>query len=81
MKPTSYITTTPSPFAALTPTLGAIWHRIKRSAANLVHVIQLARMAEALNKMSDQQLAQIGITRAQIMQHAEKLVSYEYDGL
>ena len=43
--------------------------------------LKVARMASALNNLSDHQLAQIGITRSDIKRHAKSLVSYEYDGL
>ena len=42
---------------------------------------QYNRMQSVLAAASDTQLAEIGITRADIPRHAADLVDYEYDGL
>lgn len=42
---------------------------------NLFHTLQTARMAAVLTNMSDQQLKEIGITRSEIGQHAQKLMA------
>jgi hypothetical protein len=49
--------------------------------ANFVTNLQIGRMKSVLCGMSDIELAQIGITRSEITQHAKFLVVYEYDGL
>jgi uncharacterized protein YjiS (DUF1127 family) len=38
-------------------------------------------MESVLHRMSDAELAQAGITRAEIKGHARFLVNYTYDGL
>jgi len=43
--------------------------------------MQISRMQSVLNSMSDDQLERAGIKRNQIPQHAEALVTEEYDGL
>ena len=43
--------------------------------------LKVGRMETVLSKLSDQQLAAIGINRGEIKHHAEYLVGYEYDGL
>ena len=43
--------------------------------------LQIGRMKSVLRKMSDEELAQIGITRSDIKRYAKFLVSYEYDGI
>ena len=43
--------------------------------------MQISRMQSVLNSMSDAQLERAGIDRNQIPQHAEALVTEEYDGL
>lgn len=43
--------------------------------------MQVGRMETVLHRMSDEQLAQVGITRSGIKAHAKYLVTYEYDGL
>ena len=48
--------------------------------ANFVTKLQLGTMESYLRNMSDEELAQIGITRSEIKRHAKFLVSYEYDG-
>ena len=49
--------------------------------ANFVTNLQIGRMESVLRTMSNEDLAQIGITRSEIKRHAKFLVSYEYDGL
>ena len=39
--------------------------------------LKVARMASALSNLSDHQLAEIGVTRRDIMRHAEHLISSE----
>jgi hypothetical protein len=54
---------------------------VYKGLANFVTNLQIGRMESILRKMSDEELAQIGITRSGIKRHAKFLVSYEYDGL
>jgi uncharacterized protein YjiS (DUF1127 family) len=54
---------------------------VHKGLANLVTNLQIGRMESVLRRMSDEELAQIGITRSGIKRHAKFLVSYEYDGL
>ena len=54
---------------------------VYKGLANFVTNLQIGRMESVLRKMSDEELAQIGITRSRIKRHAKFLVSYEYDGL
>ena len=49
--------------------------------ANFGTKLQLGRMESVLRRMSDEELAQIGITQSEIERHAKFLVSYEYDSL
>lgn len=48
-----------------------------KGAASAVHSLQVARMMTVLSDMSDQELAQIGITRSDIPDHAIKLLARE----
>ena len=52
-----------------------------KGLANFGTTLQIGRMESVLRRMSDEELAQIGITQSQIERHAKFLVSYEYDGL
>jgi hypothetical protein len=54
---------------------------VYKGLANFVTNLQIGRMETFLRTMSDEQLAQIGISRSGIKRHAKLLVSYEYDGL
>ncbi|MDG1068700.1 MAG: hypothetical protein P8P40_10070 [Sulfitobacter sp.] len=47
----------------------------------VVTKMQISRMESVLHRMSDAELAQAGITRAEIKGHARFLVNYTYDGL
>lgn len=46
---------------------------------SVLRAMQTARMMSALASMNDHQLAAIGITRSEIPQYAEKLMSQETD--
>ncbi|MEY8120335.1 DUF1127 domain-containing protein [Falsihalocynthiibacter sp. BN13B15] len=54
-----------------------VYYGLARFVANL----QIGRMESVLRAMSDEELAQIGITRSDIKRHAKFLATYEYDGL
>jgi uncharacterized protein YjiS (DUF1127 family) len=55
--------------------------KVYKGLANFVTNMQIGRMESVLRGMSDKELAQIGITRSGITQHAKFLVVYKYDGL
>mgnify|MGYP003625305982 CR=1 FL=1 len=43
------------------------------------HAVQLARVKSILSRMSDRQLAEIGIKRSEISQYATKLMALDSD--
>lgn len=47
------------------------------TAKSTLKSLQTARMMSVLTNMSDHQLAKIGITRSEILQYAERLMSEE----
>lgn len=47
---------------------------ISKQFKSIVKGIQLGRMIEALNSMSDTQLAELGVERKNIVAHAESLL-------
>ncbi len=51
------------------------WIRAKASAA--LKTLRMARMLSVLSKLSDDQLAQIGISRSNIPEYAAKLMADE----
>ncbi|MEL6523948.1 MAG: DUF1127 domain-containing protein [Pseudomonadota bacterium] len=59
--------------------LGALLARFGRSALTKARIalktLQMARMMSSLSNMSDHQLAQIGISRSDIPNYAEKLMA------
>lgn len=57
--------------------LKGLWQNVKQRMANGVKQVQFARMTGVLQSMSDEQLAQVGITRAEIPQQAAMLVGLE----
>jgi uncharacterized protein YjiS (DUF1127 family) len=66
------------PHAAGTPALSGVaaaWAAVASVISTLVTSVQTARMASALAELSDAQLAQIGIQRHEIFNHAEKLIA------
>ncbi|UWR34341.1 hypothetical protein K3759_04395 [Sulfitobacter sp. W027] len=69
---------------ATAPVLGALGTaagKVGNMLARGVTQMQISRMQSVLNGMSDEQLERAGIERNQIPQHAEALVTEEYDGL
>ena len=54
---------------------------VYKGLASFVTNLQIGRMESVLRTMSNEELAQIGITRRGIKRHAKFLVSYESDGL
>ncbi len=52
-----------------------VWIRSTTKAA--LKALKMARMLSALSNMSDYQLAQIGISRSEISEYAEKLMADE----
>ena len=69
---------------ASAPVLGALGTaagKVGNLLARGVTQMQISRMQAVLNSMSDAQLERAGIDRDQIPQHAQALVTEEYDGL
>ena len=69
---------------ASAPVLGALGTaagKVGSLLARGVTQMQISRMQAVLNSMSDAQLERAGIDRDQIPQHAQALVTEEYDGL
>lgn len=58
-------------------TLGTLLARIGANAQAVVKALQVARMMSTLANMSDSQLDQIGISRSDIPNYAEKLMADE----
>ena len=61
--------------------LGTAASKVGTLLARGVTQMQISRMQAVLNSMSDAQLERAGIDRNQIPQHAQALVTEEYDGL
>ncbi|MEM5543416.1 hypothetical protein WNY61_11775 [Sulfitobacter sp. AS92] len=61
--------------------LGSAAGKVGNLLARGVTQMQISRMQSVLNNMTDDQLERAGIKRNQIPQHAEALVTEEYDGL
>ena len=59
------------------PSAGKVGSLLARGVTQM----QISRMQAVLNSMSDAQLERAGIDRNQIPQHAQALVTEEYDGL
>lgn len=55
----------------------ALLGRIGAKAHAALRAVQMARMLSTLSKMSDHQLAQIGISRSDIPKYAETLMAEE----
>lgn len=68
-------------FAAAGATLSAGKRRFATSFRTVVNRMQIARMETALRALSDQELNNIELKRADIPQRARELVTYRYDGL
>ena len=69
--------TTAAVFGALGTAAGKVGSLLARGVTQM----QISRMQSVLNGMSDDQLERAGIDRNQIPQHAQALVTEEYDGL
>lgn len=68
-------------FAAAGATLSAGKRRFATGFRTVVNRMQIARMETALRALSDQELNNIELKRADIPQRARELVTYRYDGL
>ena len=55
------------------------WLKIRAGFTRHIRAVQHARMMSVLSQMSPQQLADIGITRAEIPRHAAELVGIDLD--
>ena len=64
-----------SVFGGFSAHLAKFGSRIASAAASTLRTMQTGRMMSVLSAMSDEQLAQIGISRSEIPKHAEKLIS------
>jgi uncharacterized protein YjiS (DUF1127 family) len=62
------------------PVLLSLLRAIAVGLRSCVHTLQTARMYQALSQLSDRQLDQIGITRQEIPQYVERLMSHEDAG-
>lgn len=62
-------------------TLSAGKRRFATGFRTVVNRMQIARMETALRALSDQELNNIELKRADIPQRARELVTYRYDGL
>lgn len=63
-----------APFAGLSN----LFARLRKFASVLYVSLQTAQMAAALNRLSDTQLNEIGVSRREIFTYAEKLVAGEH---
>lgn len=55
--------------------LSAYSRRFRKTFGIYLHAVQVARMNDVLVNLSDVQLEQVGITRAEIPRYAERLIS------
>lgn len=53
---------------------GDIWNRISLKADSVIRRMQYARMKQAISALSDDQLATLGLTRADIPRHVHACV-------
>ncbi len=59
----------------------SIWTALKTKFANSLQTLQINQLVRALNTLSDDQLAHLGTTRANLRAHATKVLNTEYTGL
>ena len=64
-----------------TTAVGRTVTKIRNHFKSLVVQTKIGRAQSVLQAMDEEQLAKIGIKRSGIRDHAEHLVTYEYDGL
>jgi arginine repressor len=64
-----------------TTAVGRTVTKIRNHFKALVVQTKIGKAQSVLQAMDDAQLAKIGIKRSGIRDHAEHLVTYEYDGL
>ncbi|MGB7318160.1 MAG: hypothetical protein WBC85_09365 [Planktotalea sp.] len=62
------------PFAGVFRWLSNLWHGFAGSADMMLEALKHGRMMSVLSNMSDAQLSQIGITRADIPAYAKTLL-------
>jgi len=55
--------------------IARFWHATMAKSHSALRALQTARMMSTLAQMSDHQLTQIGISRSEIPQYAEKLMA------
>ena len=68
-------------FSGLWATLGHGTSSVRKTAAQCMLRLKIARMQAALSRLTDEQLKQIDLKRSEIGQRAAYLITYEYDGL
>ena len=68
-------------FSELWTTLGNGASSVRKTVAQYMLRLKIARMQAALSRLTDEQLKQIDLKRSDIAQHAAHLIAYEYDGL
>lgn len=73
-------TAKPALISAFAAGAATLLTRSRANGASWLRRLQLARMKSVLMSMSDEQLAQVGITRKEISRYAEKLTSEQQDG-
>ena len=59
--------------------LNGAWQQIKQRMSRGLKQVQLSRMTGVLHSMTDAQLAQVGISRAEIPKQAAMLVGMDQD--
>jgi uncharacterized protein YjiS (DUF1127 family) len=57
-----------------TDTANSLWSGIRHRIGGAIRAMQYARMRQAMSELSDSQLAQIGLARADIARHARQCV-------
>jgi len=60
--------------------LSHLFARLRNGATEVFYALQTAQMAAALSRMSDPQLAELGIKRSQIYTYAETIIKEDRTG-
>ncbi|NIZ61077.1 hypothetical protein DL239_08820 [Sedimentitalea sp. CY04] len=68
-------------FSELWTSLGKGASNVRKTVAQCMLRLKIARMQAALSRLTDEQLKQIDLKRSDIGQRAAYLITYEYDGL
>ena len=59
-------------------TLASFWAKARRTAQSVIMAMQTARMLSVLSNMSDEQLAEIGISRSDVPDYAGRLIAEDW---